>query len=158
VITGDRTSREFLEDLTSFDAPAVQSLGAFRASLAHLQQLDSESLQLLMQGTLDLSSHRLDAWITSFATKRLDAMRAANAQGIYAGGYGWVENLQPTPPASAAPVTPPPGEQAPLFAMPKDTGFIHAPSMTHAAAAPCCATHILAPHELRSPTARSRSI
>ena len=36
-----------------------------------LKDRDSETLQYLMQGTLDLSSHRLDAWITSFATKRL---------------------------------------------------------------------------------------
>jgi hypothetical protein len=43
--------------------------------LAHLQQLDSESLQYLTQGVLDLASHRIDAWITSLATKRLSMMR-----------------------------------------------------------------------------------
>ena len=32
-------------------------------------------------------------------------------------------------------LTPPPGETGPLFATPDDSGFIHAPSMTHAAAA-----------------------
>ncbi|MEJ8823735.1 hypothetical protein WKW80_17115 [Variovorax humicola] len=134
-VTGDRTIRQFLESATAFDTSALQSLGAFRGSLDRLRTLDSEALQLLMQGTLDLSSHRLDAWITSFATKRLAAMRAAAQQGIYAGGYGWVENLRPAPPGSAAPVAPPAGESGPLFASPNDSGFIHAPSMAHAAAA-----------------------
>jgi len=134
-VTGDRTIRQFLESASSFELPALASLGAFRDSLAWLRTLDSEALQLLMQGTLDLSSHRLDAWITSFASKRLAAMRAEAPQGIYVGGYGWVENLRPTQALSAAPVTPPAGEPGPLFASPNDSGFIHAPSMTHAAAA-----------------------
>ncbi|MEJ8850705.1 hypothetical protein [Variovorax rhizosphaerae] len=134
-VTGDKTIRQFLESTTTFDATALASLGAFRSSLTWLRTLDSEALQLLMQGTLDLSSHRLDAWITSFATKRLTSMRAAAPQGIYAGAYGWVENLRPLPAGSAAPVTPPAGEAGALFSTPNDSGFIHAPSMTHAAAA-----------------------
>ena len=48
-----------------------------------------------MTGTLDLCSHRLDAWITSFATKRLAEMRKANPTGVLFGGYGWVMNLKP---------------------------------------------------------------
>src|SRR6202035_4758851 len=51
-VTGNRTIRQFLEGLTSFTAPSVAALGEFRASLAHLQGLDSEALQYLMQGTL----------------------------------------------------------------------------------------------------------
>ncbi|GAA4329758.1 hypothetical protein GCM10023165_02820 [Variovorax defluvii] len=134
-VTGDRTIREFLEAATDFAQPPLASLGAFRDGLAWLRTLDSEALQLLMQGTLDLSAHRLDAWISSFATKRLAAMRAAAPEGIYAGAYGWVENLRPTPAAAASPVAPPPGESAPLVAMPNDSGFIHAPSTAHATAA-----------------------
>ena len=48
-----------------------------------------------MTGTLDLCSHRLDAWITSFATKRLAEMRKASPTGVLFGGYGWVMNLKP---------------------------------------------------------------
>ncbi len=133
-ITGTKTIREHLDTLRSFNAPQVAALGAFRESLEHLQSLDSEALQFLMQGTIDLASYRLDAWITSFATKRLATMRAAQPQGVYVGGYGWVENLRPeTTPRTE--VTPPPGEAAPLFAHVNDTGFIHAPSMTHASTA-----------------------
>ena len=132
-VTGTQTIRAFIEGQTSFDAPALAALGDTRRSLAHLQGLDSETLQWLTQGTLDLSTHRLDAWITSFATKRLATMRAAAPKGLYAGGYGWVENLRPAP--AAALVTPPAGEAAPLFANTVDGGFIHAPSLTHASAA-----------------------
>jgi hypothetical protein len=133
-ITGDRTIREHLESLRTFGAPQVAALGAFRKSLEHLQGLDSEALQFLMQGTIDLASYRLDAWITSIATKRLASMRASQPQGVYIGGYGWVENLKPeaTPRTE---VTPPVGEAGPLFAHVNDTGFIHAPSMTHASTA-----------------------
>ncbi len=80
-ITGTKTIRAFIEGLTSFDTPAVAALGDARRSLTHLQGLDSETLQWLTQGTLDLSTHRLDAWITSFATKRLATMRARIAEG-----------------------------------------------------------------------------
>jgi hypothetical protein len=134
-IAGSPTIRQFLEGLIDFAAPpAVTALGDFRSSLAHLQNLDSERLQYLMQGTLDLSTHRLDAWITSFATKRLADFSANLGRGVYVGAYGWVENLRPAPAALA--VTPlPAGEPGPLFTYAGDSGFIHAPSLTHATAA-----------------------
>ena len=137
-ITGDQTIRQFLEGfiadpLSAHGDAVVAQLADFRASLTDLKGQDTETLQFLMQGSLDLASHRLDAWITSFATKRLAAMRAASVTGIYAGGYGWVENLRPAP--AAVPIAPPSGETGPMFAMPNDSGFLHAPSLTHAAAA-----------------------
>ena len=126
----------FLDNLTQFNTQEVSSLGDFRSSLAWLQSLDSETLQYLMQGTLDLSSHRIDAWITSFATKRLAAMRGTTPAGVYVGGYGWVENLKPALANTAVPVTTlPAGESGPLVVATNDSGFIHAPSATHAAAA-----------------------
>ena len=84
-----------------------------------------------MRGTLDLSSHRLDAWVTSFATKRLNTMRHKDPAGVYLGGYGWVEDLQPGPPRTE--VTAPPGEPGPIFGFRNDPGFVHAPSLDHAA-------------------------
>src|SRR5262249_6944870 len=84
----NRTIRQFLEGLMTYTAPSVSALGEFRASLAYLQGLDTEALQYLAAGSLDLSTHRLDAWVTSFATKRLESMRTAGAKGAYAGGYG----------------------------------------------------------------------
>src|SRR5262245_18734147 len=89
-----------------------------------------------MQGTLDLTAHRLDAWVTSIATKRLAAMHADGPAGQYVGAYGWVENLKKIPTSLIRTIpTPPPGEAGPLQTAANDSGFIHAPSITHAATA-----------------------
>jgi hypothetical protein len=132
-VTGTQTIRQFIEAQTAFSDPSLATLGDFRRSLAHLQALGADRLQMLMQSTLDLSANRLDAWITAFASKRLAAVRAAQPKGLYVGAYGWVENLQAAPTPSPI-ATLPANEPAPLFAQPGDTGFIHAPSLTHAAA------------------------
>lgn len=135
-LTGDSTIRDYLEHQADFTQPGLTSLGEFRSSLTRLKDLDSEALLQLMQGTLDLSAHRLDAWITSFATKRLAAMHIDGPAGQYVGAYGWVENLKPIPASLVKPVTTlPPGEPGPLQTPVNDSGFIHAPSMTHAATA-----------------------
>ncbi len=135
-VTGASTIRQYLESLAVYNTPATAVLGDFRRSLNHLQHLDSETLQYLMQGTLDLSAHRLDAWITSFATKRLAAMVTTGPRGVYVGAYGWVEDLRPTPASAVTQVaSPPAGEPGPLFTRADDSGFIHAPSLTHASAA-----------------------
>ena len=83
-----------------------------------------------MTGTLDLCSHRLDAWITSFATKRLAEMRKASPTGVLFGGYGWVMNLKPAD--AQTKVAPPPGEQDPVFQSANNPGFVHTPSLTQA--------------------------
>jgi len=46
------------------------------AALDHLAPLPTETLDRLLRETLDLASHRLDAWVTSLATMRLSRMRA----------------------------------------------------------------------------------
>jgi hypothetical protein len=134
-VTGTQTIQQYLEALSDFSTAPVAALGDARAGLAHLRTLSNGALRMLMQGTLDLSGHRLDAWITSFATKRLAAMRASQPTGLYAGGFGWVENLKPADPAATSVATPPAGETAPLVKPANDSGFIHAPSLTHASAA-----------------------
>jgi hypothetical protein len=98
-------------------ATSPARFGAFLQSLQQLIGLPVTSLELLLAETLDLCSHRLDAWVTSFATKRLAALRAASPTGIYAGGYGWVDNLSTPPPPTLS------------------SGFVHAPSPAHAATA-----------------------
>ena len=49
----------------------------------------------IFMGILDLYTYRLDAWFTSLATKRLQAMREHEPEGIYLGAYGCLEDLQP---------------------------------------------------------------
>jgi len=114
--------------------PDLKPLSDFRASLAHLKSLDANRLEELMTGTLDLCSHRLDAWITSFATKRLAEMRKTSSTGVLFGGYGWVMNLKPAV-AQTTVTSLPPGEQGPIFQLANNPGFVHTPSLTQAATA-----------------------
>ncbi|HKV34593.1 MAG TPA: hypothetical protein VJP89_09735, partial [Pyrinomonadaceae bacterium] len=110
--------------------PDLKQLSEFRASLDQLKSLSVDKLETLLTGTLDLCSHRLDAWITSFATKRLADMRTANPTGVLFGGYGWVMNLKPADPQPE--IAPPPGEQKPVFQSTNNPGFVHAPSLAQA--------------------------
>jgi hypothetical protein len=128
--TGGQTPARFLAGLSAFDGDALAPLGVFRAALAHLATLDVATLERLLTGTLDAASHRLDAWITSLATQRLAAMRAQRPTGVRIGGYGWVERLKPAPARTTLPT--PEGETGPVFALPDDAGFMHAPSIAHA--------------------------
>jgi hypothetical protein len=112
-------------------APQVATLLEFRESLARLKTLSAAKLERLCAGTLDLCANRLDAWITSFATKRLNEMRKATPSGIQLGGYGWVVNLKPATPLKPEP--PPPGEQGTLFSVENDPGYTHTPSLAQAA-------------------------
>jgi hypothetical protein len=91
-------------------------------------------LHRLFTETLDISTHRLDAWITGLAASRLDDLRWGD--GFHAdewiGGYGWLENVRP-PSAVAATETLSDGRVVEVQA--DNGGFIHAPSMSHATAA-----------------------
>lgn len=132
----------FLRDRQLPEAKELHELQEALGALGRVKVVDGQvtveypvdALERLTAETLDLSSHRLDAWITSLATKRLGALRTRAASGIYLGGYGWVEDLRPAPPMEA--VAPPPGEEgSPLFVSKQNAGFIHAPSLSHAVSA-----------------------
>ena len=92
-----------------------------RNILVRLALLSPANLEQLLCETLDLSTHRLDAWITSQATRRLDHLRTAGEAlenvGIYLGAFGWLEDLKPS------------GGQE------EGGGYIHGPSISHAATA-----------------------
>jgi hypothetical protein len=53
------------------------------------------AVERLLGESLDLVSHRLDAWITSLASARLAAMRGRRVRGVTVGAYGWVVDLSP---------------------------------------------------------------
>lgn len=95
----------------------------YRTALSVLAALSQAELERLFTETLDLCTHRLDAWITSVAAARLDDLRASGNTGTHIGAYGWVESLRPAQRSGT-------GEAG------ADTGgFVYAPSMAHAAAA-----------------------
>ncbi|PLR22617.1 hypothetical protein SGCZBJ_17730 [Caulobacter zeae] len=104
---------------TITDVDALPELGEFRRSLRHMAGRPAAALEGALTETLDLASHRLDAWITSLASSRLTEMRKAKPMGVHLGGYGWLENL--TAQDAAAPR--------------REGGYVQAPSLAHAATA-----------------------
>ncbi|GAB2892343.1 hypothetical protein GCM10027074_70620 [Streptomyces deserti] len=117
-------------------AAATRAAGALprlEQALRTLAAVPVTRLPELLLEVIDVHSHRLDAWITSLASRRLAELRASGAEGVHFGCYGWVENLRP----------PVPREQLDIELDEVDTtvevseqdGYIHAPSLQHAATA-----------------------
>ncbi|HEY3019349.1 MAG TPA: hypothetical protein VGJ32_04110, partial [Solirubrobacteraceae bacterium] len=124
-VTGAQTLAQHLDEArasgdASSSAAAAQlaELIELQASLRHLAGLPSAALARLAAGALDITSHRLDAWVGAHAIRRLAALRADRSLGARIGGYGVLEDVRP----------------APLIAM-ATKGYIHAPSLGQAAAA-----------------------
>lgn len=92
-------------------------LNELRGALLALKDAALDERRILVAETLDTASHRLDAWLTAVVERRRAANRARQQGSVTIGAYGWVEDLAPT------------GPLAP------DGGYLHAPSLTHAAAA-----------------------
>jgi hypothetical protein len=137
-------TRNNVNVLTTVPITAVQLSGEilarfkrhsdFEAALITLQDVLEDQRALLVAEVLDTSSHRLDAWLTSLATARLDAQRAAGIEGVTLGAYGYVHGIVASAPVETRP---PAGADGigPVFMNPRDGGFIHAPSLDHAATA-----------------------
>jgi hypothetical protein len=112
---GGITAEQWLdrERAATATAPEAADWREWWRAVERLRSLDTDRLAALAAGTLDLASHRLDAWLTSRATRRLAALRAAAPTGIALGAFGFVEELRPGASDSF--------------------GFVHAPSLAHAA-------------------------
>ncbi|MFJ6197454.1 hypothetical protein [Micromonospora sp. NPDC092111] len=104
--------------------------------------LDPDDLDRYVAGTLGLAAHRLDAWVTSLASTRLDRLPATRPagtpDGLHVGAYGWLTDLHPAPPptlvdrpAHVLDTSVP----ARLVAAPAGAGHVHAPSPAQAATA-----------------------
>lgn len=100
----------------------MRNIASFNDSLAFLQDRNAGELQLAFRTTLDLFSHRLDAWITSLATRRLDDMRQSQPEGVHIGAFGVVEDLLPD------------SSQRPSQSL-DSLGYVHAPSLQQATTA-----------------------
>jgi len=105
----------------------------YRAALQVLAGLPTAELERLLTETLDTASHRIDAWVTSLASSRLSQMRERQPAGVHFGAYAWVENLTAKFLARRHSVTLPDGTV--VSAQNDSGGFVHAPTLTHAAAA-----------------------
>ena len=105
-----------LLDAVADDVPAGQA-SSYGSALATLAGRPHEELELRLRETLGLAAHRLDAWITGLASRALAAKREEDG-ALKIGGFGWVEHLVPTAKGTR-----------------ETQGFIHAPSLEHAATA-----------------------
>ncbi|MCP4403230.1 MAG: hypothetical protein GY801_38720 [bacterium] len=56
-----------------------------------LKKVDPDKLETLLMETLDLFSHRLDAWFTGLANSVLEECQRENTQPPPVGVYGWLE-------------------------------------------------------------------
>ena len=116
-----------------------------------------------MQGTLDLSrapARCVDHLVRDQAARRRCGPHGAARAPMSAPTAG-SRTCEPTPASSVtAGETPPAGEPGPLVARADDTGFIHAPSMTHAAAAALLRNAHLGPdrHAAAGRPVRDRSV
>jgi hypothetical protein len=98
------------------NAPGGGRLTSFRRALTTLSQFTAPLLESAMYRALDVCNHRVDAWATSLATRRLASLRVAAPRGIVIGGWGCLQDVRPADPGESA-------------------EFIHTPSLDHAAAA-----------------------
>jgi hypothetical protein len=105
------------EQLRALGTSAAEPLRTFLVALEQLAGQPTAALERLLGESLDLASHRLDAWITSLPAQRLAEFRSHQPAGLFLGGYGWVEDLRPR---GAAPLS---------------DGYLHAPSVAQATAA-----------------------
>jgi hypothetical protein len=103
-------------------------LGKFDEQLERLGKLRRSELERLLSETLDVSSHRIDAWVTALATRRLDTMRAARPRGVVLGAWACVEDLRID--AALRDLPGAPG----VYQQQYGGGHIHAPSIDQAAA------------------------
>lgn len=120
--SGGRTVWTALEAATQAGALAEEAIkrgmSEWRTSVESLAEASSAELERLLTETLDVCSHRIDAWETSLYTERLARMRQARPRGCHLGAWGVLENIRRRHPEA-----------------PRSLGYVHAPSLDHAATA-----------------------
>ncbi|MFB7512397.1 hypothetical protein [Streptomyces sp. NPDC056144] len=136
-----RTVDAHLRALPATDA-SVRDVHEFRAAVAHFTRRPPQTALRQFAGSLDLASHRLDAWFTSLATQRLSELRAVQPHGVLVGGYGWLQDIRRVAPVVVAGTDPTkpdyrpvPGEPGILYEGAADAGHVHAPSTAQAVTA-----------------------
>ena len=104
----------------------------YREALETLKDFPTAELERVFSETLDVCSHRIDAWVTSLFSKRLEDMRKDQSEYCYLGAYGWVEDLKPDP-DSRRQLKMANGKIVTVFS--DSAGYVQAPSMSHGNAA-----------------------
>lgn len=112
---------------------ATAALPRLEQALRALAAVPTTRLPELLLEVVDVHAHRLDAWITSLASRRLAELRASGAGGVRYGCYGWVEELRPAVPREQVEIEV--DDEATTAEVAGQDGYIHAPSLQHAATA-----------------------
>lgn len=116
--------------LSAGSDPARADIETFLAAARVVAAATAEQLAPHVAGALDAASHRIDAWATSLATRRLATLRGDSPAGVVVGGYGWIEGLRRDPGEPVTEVVA--GESGPMRREAEDPGFLHAPSIHQA--------------------------
>lgn len=90
-VTGNTRVADHMHRFKTIYRQRDHQFDKFWSGVADLNTLPGEDLDLLLRETLDLTSHRMDAWLSGLANKRFTENGAA--AGIHIAGFGWVENL-----------------------------------------------------------------
>ncbi|NUT49844.1 MAG: hypothetical protein HOV94_21410, partial [Saccharothrix sp.] len=146
-ITGDE--RLLLSDAIPhlLDRPPARHLTEVIEAIRRLAGLPTARLERLLAEHLDCCSHRLDAWRLGLVHERLTDLRRLRPgdtprHGVHLGVFGWLEEVRPEPrhlepvelPKEVEPAFAKEGDR-PLVRDSANGGFVHAPSLNHAATA-----------------------
>ncbi|WP_229068843.1 hypothetical protein [Actinoplanes sp. DH11] len=116
IIRADSVLRRHLDDLQIAEHPLRDATVAGVRVLAEegrAGRISAAVYTQLVGEVLATAANRLDAWLTSIATRRLDRMRTARPEGLHLGYWGVVVDLRlPTGP-DGRPTEPGPPESAP---------------------------------------------
>ena len=119
-----------LRDQIAATAKWVDTMARIETALRSVAAVPLPRIAELVMEVIDVYSHRLDAWVTSLASRRLARLRESGTAGIRVGGYGWVENLKPMQPRPVRNLD----DIGPAIVSAQD-GYIHAPSLQQATSA-----------------------
>jgi len=132
---GEWLQNQINDDVNPYN-DEVRNLQEFWNSVNKLKEMKIPHLENLFRESLDLCSHRLDAWLTSFVVKSLDNLRKDNpSRGVHIGAYGWLENIKANPKTRLSHDKIPEGESGPIYINENNAGYVFTPSLPQATAA-----------------------
>ncbi|MCU0433587.1 MAG: hypothetical protein MUC87_09060 [Bacteroidia bacterium] len=147
VIQGELSSKPLLEFIqepqftSGINWEVARSFTETVDAMRILRNLPTARLERALTEHIDLLTYRIDAWQTGLFDMRLQKQRSEKGKsGIYAGAYGYLENVKPDSvsrvkiPESVLPEALRENKNN-LYQVPEGGGYAHTPSLNHAAAA-----------------------
>jgi hypothetical protein len=98
-LTNGQTLETYIGTLNANLLEELAEMQEVKDSLECLKHIPTARLERTFAETLDVCNYRLDSWMYSLVTERLNQQRVGQPSretGIYLGGFGWIENLLPS--------------------------------------------------------------